>query len=212
MTRHRITFDRPLLQVRAGGTARIVERALPAPPAEPAVSEVQQTLERVEALLAVVLERIQESCAQREQSLRELQVVAVELAVAAASHLVGMAIDRGEYAVEAVVGEAIERLGLSKPLTVMLHPEDLELLQARIEAQVPEWVASVSLQAESRLQRGDCRIETPGGVGLAAEAGARLADLRRHWIEGLDDAQTERRRDAGSAGPLRRFPDRRETA
>ncbi|CAK9014259.1 Flagellum-specific ATP synthase [Durusdinium trenchii] len=77
-----------------------------------------------------------------------------------------------DFGIEARVAELVEQLGLNQPIVVRLHPADVQLLQQRI---------------------GDLRAESDG-QGLIRELGPQLLEIRRQWLESLDDAQTERRR------------------
>jgi flagellar biosynthesis/type III secretory pathway protein FliH len=156
---------------------------------------------------------IEELEQRRQRSLGELQQVAVELAVAAASHLVFESIQRDAYNVENLVQQAVERMGLSGPITAYFHPADLDLLRQRLAGQPLPWNdKQLTLQPDSGVARGGCRAETPDGRMLVSDITSRLSEIRRHWMEELDDAQIERRRAPGTGESLRRFPDRRETA
>ncbi|QDU40251.1 flagellar assembly protein H [Maioricimonas rarisocia] len=211
MLRGSVKLERPLRSVRLSGTesqeaAAAREAALsaaPAPPPEPPIAPMLESIN----------EAVEEFEARRKQSLEELQLLAVELAVAAASNLVAQAIDRGEYGIEQLVKDAVGKLGMEQPITISLHPEDIQLLDRRTEGEAVPWRdGRITLRPETGIQRGDCRAETGDGRILIAEMSARLAEMRRHWLEGLDDAQIERRRPAGSDRGLQRFPNRRETA
>jgi flagellar biosynthesis/type III secretory pathway protein FliH len=96
-------------------------------------------------------------------------------------------------------------------MTASLHPADHELLRKRLTGQALPWPeGKLALQADASVARGGCRIETPEGRMLVSDISTRLSEIRRHWMEELDDAQIERRRAHDQGQPLRRFPDRRE--
>jgi flagellar biosynthesis/type III secretory pathway protein FliH len=82
-------------------------------------------------LMASVQESVQELEDRRKQNLVELQEAAVELAMAAASQVVGEAIDRDAFAVDRMVAEVLGRIAATGPVQVALHPADLKLLKAK---------------------------------------------------------------------------------
>jgi hypothetical protein len=205
----RIPLTAPIGQVRLKHAAAPAAAAPSLPTAAPR-EEDEAALQR---LTESLLELLTEHEARRRQSLQELQHVAVELAIVAASQIVAQAIDAGVFAVESLVAEAVATLGRSERIVVALHPLDLALLHERIAGRAPDWpVDAVSFRPDPALGRGNCRADAEEGLALISDVGARLSDMRRHWLEGIDESQVERRHDADSGRPLRRFPDRRETA
>jgi len=149
----------------------------------------------------------------RQQSLAEMQQVALELAVAVASHLVFETIAADQHAVEELIRQAVHNMGLDSVPTVHLHPNDLELLQQRLAREPAAWnTDQLTLRADASVARGGCRIEAADGRQMVSDISSRLSEIRRHWMEELDDSQIERRSSAGEGRALRRFPDRRETA
>lgn len=218
----KITLPKPLGSVRlsgpgdscaSGGGAAGVGTAAP-PPAEAGPAPwTDAALARLEELLNAVQFQLEELEQRRRQSLREMQSAAVELAVAAAGQLLIRAIETHDYAVEAIVQAAIDRMGLHRPITIRLHPDDLQLLQERLPL-LTDWKldAQCELRADPALRRGDCRAESPDGTGVLRETATQLAELRELWLEELDDAQIERRSHDPTGAGLKRFPERRETA
>jgi flagellar biosynthesis/type III secretory pathway protein FliH len=182
-------------------TGQSVSVAVPGPPdIRPVLDSIAAALEEVEL--------------RRQQSLGELQQVAIELALAVASQLTFSTISREEHAVEELVGQAVRSLGLGSGIVLSLHPADLDQLNRRLAQQpAPAWkTTDLSLRGDPSVARGGCRIESPDGRMLVSDLSTRLSEIRRHWMEELDDAQVERRGPAGEGKALRRFPDRRETA
>lgn len=174
-----------------------------APPPPPDIRPLLETI-------AVALESIQE---RRQQSLAELQHVALELAVSVASNLVFEAISKDQFAVEQLVLSAIHSIGIDSAPIVSLNPKDLELLQRRLASEPAPWNADqMTLRSDASLGRGSCRVENESGRSLVSDISLRLSEIRRHWLEELDDSQIERRGAAGEGASLRRFPDRREIA
>ena len=173
-----------------------------------AAAPADRASERIADLLPAVLESLQELELRRRAALQELQQAAVELALAVASHVVGVSIETDRLQVDRLVQAAIERLGWAGSVTVTLHPDDLRLLrkQCDLETGVPD----VDWRADATLVRGSCVATCPEGTGVLYDVDRQLADIRRLWLENLDDTQVERRLAADDGQSLRRFPDRRE--
>ena len=167
---------------------------------------------QLEALLGAMEHSVQEAEQMRRQSLEEFQQLAVELAVTIAGELVFRAIEADQFDVGGLVAAAVDRLGLDAPLTVTLHPLDLELLDSAKLDEPPVWrTGTLTLHPDPGLPRGHCRASN-GATVLLSEFAPRLEEIRDSLLEGLDDAQIERRQSAGVGSALKRFPDRRETA
>jgi len=179
---------------------------VPDEPQQPVVSE------ELRDLLTAMEEGVHEAEQMRRQSLEEFQQLAVELAVIIAGELVFRAIDAEQFDVGGLVSAAVSRLGLDAPLTISLHPQDIQLLESQPAEEPPVWrTGTVKLRPDTSLPRGHCRA-TNGATVLLSEFSLRLEEIRDSLLEGLDDAQIERRRSAGISSTLKRFPDRRETA
>jgi flagellar biosynthesis/type III secretory pathway protein FliH len=147
----------------------------------------------------------------RVQNLRELQDLAVEIGIAVASRIVHEAIDAGQFNVQELVQQAIDECAVHTTGRVWLNPADVALLQHRLTAVPTTGWAGVEILEDPRLARGGCRVESPDQA-VRYDVAAHLAELRRHLLEGLDDAEIERRDTAGHGQRLRRHPDRRRTA
>jgi flagellar biosynthesis/type III secretory pathway protein FliH len=196
----------------------VTDPAAPLPPVGPSPEELaraeKQRREEQEALRRVLgrLEEVAaELLAQQRQRLQEMQTVAVELAAAVASRLVHERIEAGDFAVETLVRRAVEKLQTTQPVTVTLHPQDLELLEKRLGGQPAGDIARLRLVGNATLGRGDCRAEA-GDEGVQAVLAEQIAEMRRHLLEALPDAAVDRRRPPSPERPLKRFPDRRHTA
>jgi len=174
----------------------------------PMTASPDPAVERIAELLTAVTESVQELEQRRQASLLELQQAAVELAIAAASHIVETAINAEFFPVDRLVQSAIERLGWVGPTVINLHPEDLRRFRSHTELQTD--LTSVEWRSDSSLARGSCRAERPEGAGVLYDIDRQLADIRRLWLENLDDTQIERRLAPDDGQSLRRFPDRRE--
>lgn len=127
--------------------------------------------------------------ARQQQQLIEWQRAAVELGVTIATRILHDKIQAGDFPVETMVRQAAERLNTEEPITLRLHPADLQLLEKRLDGRPlfgPD--ANIRLTGDPTLGRGDCRAEA-GETVVLAELGARLADVRRELLRSLGHAE-----------------------
>ena len=172
----------------------------------------EEELTELRQMLANTAELVMELQDQHRQSLHEMQEVAVELATAATSWLTGVAIDRGDFAVDDLIRKALHQMEIDQPVRVRLNPADHELLKNLMRDPAGRrMLENVSCFDDSSLSRGSCRVESGRRIVLS-DLESRLENIRRSWMEKLDDSQVERRGDGSTSRTLQRFPERRETA
>ena len=190
-------------------------RHVPEPaPATPSNEElIAEQLNYLQQLLNDIGTSIEELQQQHRESLTELQQTTVELSVAAASWIVGAAIDADMFAVDDLVASMVRHLHKEQPVRIFLNPEDASLLNHLIESSDTSQLAAADMEvaADAELARGNCRVES-ARTTLVTDLDDRLADIRRIWMENLNETQTERRADDPAGRGFRRFPDRRHTA
>ncbi len=174
-------------------------------------TRVSELLEQNSMLLHAITESLQHVEDSRRHSLRELQFVACELAVVAATYVTETQIEKGDFPIEKLVTQAINRLESDDPLTIHVHSDDLVRLNSMWESTDIRQPENVRFVADDSLARGSCFAESRD-YGLLSTLDARFAEIRQALLEGIDDAQTERRRTDEEGKQVRRFPDRRETA
>ena len=171
-----------------------------------------EEISRLQQILADAAEAVVELQSQHRQSLGEMQEIAVELATAAASWLVGVAIENDMFAVDDLILKAFEHLELNQSVKVRLNPADHDLLQSLLtDPASRKQLDEVSCVKDTTIARGTVRVESGRRI-LLTDMHSRLEEIRRSWMEKLDDSQIERRGDGSASGTLRRFPERRETA
>ena len=192
---------RPAASAAARTSADQAAAALPAPP-----EFVQQLLNEI----GLAVEDLQQ---QHRDSLAEMQQAVVELAVAAASWIVGAAIESDMFAVDELVQSMTDRLRDEHPIRIFMNPEDAQLLQQlSVSSEAQSFQnAEVEIVPDAAQARGIVRAESPRSM-LITDMDDRLADIRRIWLENLNDTQTERRADDPAGRRFRRFPERRHTA
>lgn len=164
---------------------------LPAVRMTPSETQEEHALRQVLKRILGVVEELRE---QQQQRLMEMQQVAIELAVAIASHLMHEQIEQGRFPIEQVVRRVLERLPDAEKVTVYLHPDDLATLHQRL-AETPtslaSWLApTISLAADPHLARGDCRAETPE-VQVRSLLDQQLADVRAQLLSTLPETKDD---------------------
>lgn len=172
--------------------------------------EEQEAIQRVLLQLGEVAAELQ---AHGRQRLQEMQQVAVELAIAIASRLIHERVEANEFGIEQLVQQAVEQLKTTQPVTVFLHPLDLELLHKRLgPVPLEELVDNKTrLLSDATVQRGNCLAES-GEISVRLHIQEQLVAMRRHLLDALPEATLDRRRPLSAERPLKRFPDRRHTA
>ena len=167
----------------------------------------------VRPLLNTLIAAVRELDERRRESLNELQQAAIELSMTIASQLVHRVIDAGQFGVRELVENALQRLPVSGPVQVSLHPSDLQQLQPHLAAHAPHILSGreVRFRPDPTLERGSCRADLPE-EGILSDLHLSLGDLHEELMEGLADAQVEHGRSPGPDRRLRRVPDGRETA
>lgn len=155
--------------------------------------------------------QLDEASGIRVQNLRELQDLAVEIGIAVASRIVHEAIEAGQFNIRGLVQQAIDACAVHGTGRVWLHPADFAVLQQRLAEEPATGWAGIEILEDTSLARGGCRVESPDQA-VRYGVSSHLAEMRRHLLEGLDDAEIERRDTSGDGQRLRRHPDRRRTA
>lgn len=131
----------------------------------------------LEPAARALAEALQEAMAQGDELAALLEREAVELAMVVAEKVVAGAVsERPERVLDVVTG-ALRGLVERRRLTILVHPDDAELVRDRIDAICRELggVDHCEVQAERRVPRGGALLRTPDG-----ELDVRLdAKLRR---------------------------------
>ncbi|REJ32951.1 MAG: hypothetical protein DIU83_07480 [Bacillota bacterium] len=127
---------------------------------------------RLDALAAVVNEvgRVRDELAARYED------DIVELALAVAARIVRRESALGPDTVRTLLRETLPRTGGATNIRIVLHPEDLAVLEqdARQLASLTDGRAGVSWEADERVARGGCHVETErGGIDASVETRVR---------------------------------------
>lgn len=126
-----------------------------------------------------------EVIALREATAEAVERDAVELAVQLAEKIVAGALDADAERVLDVVRGALRRLSERRRVTVLVHPDDLELVQAAAAGFASELggIEHCEVQSERRLARGGAVVRTDEGqVDASIETQlARARELVAGW-------------------------------
>ncbi|MCA9212371.1 MAG: hypothetical protein KDB27_04840 [Planctomycetales bacterium] len=175
-------------------------------------NESQVTEAATAELIENLIETIRDLEQRRQQSITELQMAAIEIGVLVASKVTYDKINADDYPIEELVNTALGKLDPKQPVTIRLNPQDYALLEQRFDGQDLNGVIhTVDFEEDVTLPRGSCHADTVD-YGLVSTVDQRIDELRELLLQGLGDAQLERRSHGAGARPVRRFPDRRETA
>jgi flagellar assembly protein FliH len=116
---------------------------------------------------------------ERERVAGAVEVAAVELALRIAEQAIGAALAAKPETVVDVVRGALRRLVERDRVTILVHPDDLELVRAASEALAAELggMAHCDVQAERRVARGGAIVRTVEGE-VDATLATKLARAR----------------------------------
>ena len=147
-----------------------------------------EAADRDTAALIATAEAIAANVAkERDQLLAESEGEVVELALEIANKLVNAAIDVDPALVVDVCRGAMRKAFQRETLTVLAHPDDLEMLRSAGPAMAQELggIHQLDFVEERRLQRGSVIVRTPVGEidATFASKGEKIADALRELVE-----------------------------
>jgi len=115
--------------------------------------------ERERSVLRSVIETLQR---ERDQLLRESEVIIVRLAYEIAKKIIHQEAQTNPDVILYIVRESIRRAAEGDKLTVILHPEDLAVVRACVDTLVedPELKGKMEFKSDAKITRGGCIVET----------------------------------------------------
>lgn len=182
----------------------------PAPTVEP--TPTAQDFARFAELIDSIHGAVEELEQRRRDSLVELQTVAIELAIVAATELTARVVESDQHEIGPLVARLIEELPLHGQATLVLHPDDAAQMKSVASTSAPLQAEHVVIETDSNVGRGNCRLTEESGRVVMSDLTRRMEEIRLAWLEELRHAQIERRQTQGKSEKLQRFPDRRGTA
>ncbi len=127
----------------------------------------EEGLERERHDKIVVIDTLlSEAKRKREHAVRDLEIQIIELAVLIAERIIGKSLVTAPEAVLGIVREAMSRIVSGETVVLKVSEDDLPAINERYE----EWLGlsgnarEFRIEADRRLRRGDCLIETEGGI------------------------------------------------
>lgn len=176
-------------------------------------SAIDQDRQYVVEAINQMVELTQQMKEQNRLALNTLEQVAIELAIAAAGHVVFQKIQDDQFPIAEIVADFLQEFETTHPLELFVNPQDLRQIHAAKES---DEALSVSLEqlkltADPTLPRGSARLNGDESAGLFFSVATQLSEIRQELMEKLYDAKIERRATKDADSALRRFPDRRAT-
>ncbi len=115
--------------------------------------------------------------------LPEMTQITTELAHAIAGKLVADKVLAGQFPIENIVQEVVERLNTDGPVVVKLHPDDLAVWHEHAEQHVSRALMddNIRMQADANMARGDCQA-TGGEVSIIYELRRQIEELRHQLL------------------------------
>lgn len=112
--------------------------------------------------------------------LGELEREAIRLALLLARRIVGDALEAEPDRLAAIVAPLLERVRRARQVTVRVHPQDRDALEARLPGLCAraQLASTIRIEADAALARGDCVVISDAGV-LDARIDTRLEALAR---------------------------------
>lgn len=210
---HHVRFTAPLTGVTLACAAvpgASTDGANPAPPHARHDANDSGAAGNVANLISELVDRVDELESRRREIADELHHIAVDLAVAVSEKVLLQQLDAGTFPVADMVASMLEQTQWSGPVTVILNPADLKLLEQQLAGTQASLPDSPSVVADPGFPRGRVHV-TAGDQGTFYDTSLQLAEIRQRLLEKLDEAEIERRIPRASDSELRRFPDRRAT-
>jgi flagellar assembly protein FliH len=151
--------------------------------------EIADLLERQNALLETLIREIRAS---REAWLKDADEPIAALALAIARKVLHEQSDLLQQAIVEQTRQALERVRGAGPVTVRVNPDDVAILQQQREALTALYEGPLPLhvEADARISRGGCLVETPERVVDARIETqlARIAEALKQKMMGLNRA------------------------
>lgn len=125
------------------------------------VERARATREALDGVLQSLSQAVNALRQEPENLKLELQESVIQLASLIASKLVHERIDAGEYPVEELVRQVVDRLNTDERVTVRMNPDDLKLLEERLgDKPLIKDGPDIAWEADETLSRGNCHAST----------------------------------------------------
>ena len=155
---------------RAGGKGSVEpaaappESALQNPPPQDLSAESQRQRAELARLLEIVNGLAGGLHQLHEQMLTRHRAEIARLAVEIARKILMSKVDKGDYAIQAIVEEALKGAPTRQNVVVRLNPEDVSRCQQLQKDNPQSPFAELEFTADWNIGRGECLVETPKGI------------------------------------------------
>lgn len=169
-------------------------RPAPPPPVVVEAPEIDLTKEfradrnRILAVLDGLRSAAAELRAEQDAKLDELRDAAVELALTIATRLFHRAVTTDDYPIEQIAREMAAQMVDEEPIRVRLHPDDLALLETRLDGGPLLPGAEPKLVADATLARGAVAVEGHAQL-LVADPARTLQEIRDELLRSIAHAR-----------------------
>jgi flagellar assembly protein FliH len=121
--------------------------------------------QKLDPALQMLSDMIQAVSEQRDALIKQHESELIRIAFLIAEKVVHSAIQLEPRVVTEVVGAALEKVSKSQPVTILVSPKDLTLVQQHLSRARAGFLASehVKLKADETVARGGCRLVTDTG-------------------------------------------------
>jgi flagellar biosynthesis/type III secretory pathway protein FliH len=167
------------------------------PPANLWESEIGQFLQEdrriIESLGTALTKATVDIQHKKESQLGELQQAAIELAVTIAAQLLHQTIEKDQFPIEPMVREMVqnlrEQISEDQTITVRLNPQDMELLESRLEGKplIEEMENRIRVNPDESISRGNCRLEARDNL-LFSDLVNQINQIREDLLRRLGNA------------------------
>jgi len=99
-----------------------------------------------------------------EQTLVRHRTEIARLALEIARRILMCKVGKGDYEIQAIVEEALQRAPTRQNVVVRLHPEDVSRCQQLQQDTPRSPFAELEFRADGSIGRGECLVETPKGI------------------------------------------------
>lgn len=115
-----------------------------------------------------------------------------QIALAVARNIIGATADAHSNLVVEAVRDSLKLLQDKSRITLRIHPDDLEIMRTHRSQwmETYERIDTLILEADPKVARGGCIVETPSG-DIDAQIDSRLDKLRSVLVESIQNAQPE---------------------
>lgn len=145
----------------------------------------EEEIARFQALLAALSERWGDIFKTADMDL-------TQIALAVARNIIGATADAHSNLVVDAVRDSLKLLKDKSRITLRIHPEDLEIVRTHRSQwmETHERIDALILEADPKVARGGCIVETPSG-DIDAQIDSRLDKLKSVLVESIQNAQPE---------------------